>query len=140
MKPISSDEDDDDGESVEMHPIGNGAHADEIFDPENFNDEYFRDLLTNLRSEFSNSCYTGLFTGISCAVHCLHLVVTGAIKSSSDLSHLVDKCRTLAKKLRAPNMRGELRKKSKKWLCWMWKRDGRHSLIWYVNNKFPALF
>lgn len=110
----SSDEENDDDEPNGMYIVGNEAD-DEIFDPENFNDEYFRDLLTNLRSEFSSSsCYTGLFTGISCAVHCLHLVVMGAIKSSSDLNNLIDKCRTLVKKLRAPNMRGELRKKSQK--------------------------
>lgn len=110
----SSDEEDNDDAPIEMNFNWNEAHSDEIFDPENFNDDYFYDLLTNLRCEFPNSCYTGLLTGISCAAHCLNLVVTDAIKASSELSNLIDKCRTLAKKLRTPNMRNELRKKAQK--------------------------
>lgn len=79
------DEDDDDESEIEMNCDWNEPHNDEILDPEIFNDEYFHDLLTNLRSEFSDSCYTGLLTGISCAAHCLNLVVKDAIKSSSDV-------------------------------------------------------
>lgn len=86
---------------------------DICFDPEIFNEEYFRDLLWNIRGQFSCS-YDELFTGISCAAHGLHLVVTGAIKACPGLAQLVDKCRALSKKLRTPNMRAELKKNGKK--------------------------
>lgn len=121
------DDDDDDNDDDEHEIICNWDQAnDEIFDPEIFNDEYFTDLLTNLRCEFSTSSYNGLLTGISCAAHCLHLVVDAAIKSSSD--HLIEKCRTLAKKLRTPKLRAELSEQKQK----MAKLD--------VNTRWSSLF
>lgn len=76
-------------------------------------EEYFHDLLNNLRSEFTCT-YNNLFTGISCAAHGLHLVVLDAIKTRSGLSELIEKCRNLSKKMRTPKMRAELNKQGMK--------------------------
>lgn len=92
---------------------GNSNSSDETFDPEIFNEEYFHDLLSNLRNEFS-STYDSLFTGISCAAHGLHLVVKDAINQCKEIGDLIEKCRTLVKKLRTPNLRGELKKRGQK--------------------------
>lgn len=103
----SSDESDED-EEADCNVFDNNWTDESILDPDIFNNEYFEDLLSNLRDEFDCQ-YKGVFTGISCAVHGIHLVVQGAIKNSN-LSHLIEKCRTLAKKLRTPKLRGELSK------------------------------
>lgn len=107
----SGSDNEHDDERIGMDHNWNGACGDEFFD---HNDEYFRDLLTNLRCEFSNACYNGLLAGISCAAHCLNLVVTDAIKDYADLSDLIDKCRVLVKKLRTPSLRSALKEKKTK--------------------------
>lgn len=104
----SDDEDDDAFENIQ-----NNSENDEVFDPEIFNDEYFRDLLTNVRNQFSCS-HNSLFTGISCAAHGLHLVVTNAIKRCKEVADIIEKCRTLAKKLRTPKLRNELFRQNQK--------------------------
>lgn len=102
----------DEEEPIESDCYRNEASGDEFFDPDDFNNEYFHDLLTNLRCEFPNAYYNGLLTGISCGAHCLNLVVTDAIKVSAELSDLIDKCRSLVKKLRTPSLRAALKEKS----------------------------
>lgn len=103
------DEDDDDNnENAPAYDLQN----DEIFDPELFNVEYFEDLLSNLRNEFDCS-YNSLFIGISCAAHGLHLVVKDAINHCDGIKELIEKFRSLAKKLRTPKLRAELIMKNK---------------------------
>lgn len=103
------DEYDDDDTN---HPTSNGDTNDpEIFDdPDIFDDEYFRTLLSKLRDHF----VVDLFTGISCAAHGLHLIVTAAIKECSVITKVIDKCRDLTKKLRTPKLRAELKMHDKK--------------------------
>lgn len=88
------------------NPSGKGIN-EYSFDTEIFNEEYFRDLLVNVRKEFDCQ-YDGLFSGISCAAHGLHLIVTKALKKCTDMDDLILKVRTLVKKLRTPNLRGAL--------------------------------
>lgn len=105
---ISDDDEDDDCDVTNFS--NSEVHQEERFDPDIISDEqYFRDLLSNLRSEFQGEIHKNLVNGICCAAHCLHLVVMGAINESNTVCNLIDKCRSLAKKLRTPSMRFELK-------------------------------
>lgn len=107
-------DDDDSPESQENYHNAFDEPIDEyLFDPEIFNEEYFRDLLQNVRKEF-NCSYDGLFTGITCAAHGLHLVVIKALSLCNGIELLVQKCRVVVKKLRTPNLRGVLDERGKK--------------------------
>lgn len=108
-----NDSDENSDDEQQNNAFENERHNDELFDPDIYDDEYFFDLLANLRDEF-DCTYHGLFTGISCAAHCLHLVVNDAINTCTEISKLVEKCRSLAKKLRTPKLRGELLRKKQK--------------------------
>lgn len=80
----------------------------DFIDSEVFDEEYYSDLLSRVRTMFQEPEYNGLIHGISCAIHCLHLVVTKAIKKSTATTTLVGKCRRLAKILRTPTIRSKL--------------------------------
>lgn len=108
------DDDGDDEECVNESLFVNNQQSDEYFDPEEFDDEYFGDLLAHLRTEFTDTWYNGLLTGINCAAHCLNLVVKDALEMTTEFKDLIDKSRTLVKKLRTPSVRGALREKSMK--------------------------
>lgn len=108
-----SDEESDDDEVDGTFPFENEDQEDCHLDPEIFNDEYFEDLLSNLLDEFDCE-YKGFCVGISCAAHGLHLVVKEAIKNSTGINELIEKCRTLVKKLRTPSLRGALKEKNQK--------------------------
>lgn len=106
---IISDDEDDGDDDVYF------SNNDERFDPEIINDDqYFQDLLSNVRNEFSGEIHNNLINGICCAAHCLHLVVMGGIIESNIVYNLIEKCRNLAKKLRTPSMRFELKEKKLK--------------------------
>lgn len=74
-----------------------------ICDSEYFNESYYSDLLHVVRSEFPD-----IIHGISCACHCLHLVVVHAVDKSTNVRAILDRCRELAKKLRSPTYRAML--------------------------------
>lgn len=121
------DSDDGDEEEYDDYDTGDGEYENQathnndsdeqidehLFDPEIFNEDYFHDLLLNVRKEI-NCSYDGLFNGISCAAHGLHLVVTKALKLCTDMDPLILKCRTLVKKLRTPSLRGALHENGKR--------------------------
>lgn len=88
----------------------NGLESDEEeqIDSTIFNDDYYEDVLERVTAEFSEFCHTDLIHGISCAAHCIHLVVTHAIDKSTETKQLIEKCRQFAKKLRTPTMRSML--------------------------------
>lgn len=85
--------------------IVNSSDDEENIDTDIFDDNYYLDLLANVRSMFDDIPYTNLIHGISCAAHCLHLIITNAIEKSEATKELINKCRTLAKKLRTPTFR-----------------------------------
>lgn len=74
-----------------------------------FDEEYYSDLLGDVRSEFESACSSDLIHGISCAAHCIHLVVSHAVDKSPEIVRLLSKCRTLAKRLRTPTFRSQLK-------------------------------
>lgn len=74
-----------------------------------FDETYYSDLLSNVRSLFTNEVsYTDLIQGLSCAAHCMHLVVTKAIDKCQTVTTLINSCRSLAKALRKPTIRNKL--------------------------------
>lgn len=85
------------------------TESDEFIDHDIFDDVYYEDLLAEVRSMFKEINHTSLIHGISCGAHCLHLVVTKALKKSPESLQLIEKCRNLAKKLRCPTFRQMLR-------------------------------
>lgn len=91
------------------HTFEDDGDSDEFIDHDVFDDIYYDDLLTEIRSMFNEINHTSLIHGISCAAHCLHLVVSKALKNSPDTLKLIEKCRDLAKKLRCPTFRQMLR-------------------------------
>lgn len=129
---LSDDETDDDDEELANNDVfGNDQTIEQtdehIFDPEIFNDEYFDDLLGNVRMEFDCS-YDGLFQGISCAAHGLHLIVTDAVRKCHGTNALIERCRTMAKKLRTPNLRATI------------KENGKKSPILDVKTRWSSIF
>lgn len=83
--------------------------SDEFIDHDIFDEKYYDDLLLKVQSMFNEINNTRLIHGISCAAHCLHLVVTKAMENSPNTRSLVEKCRALAKKLRSPSVRSMLK-------------------------------
>lgn len=88
----------------------NGMDEDDEYfiDPDIFDDEYYNDLLEEVRSDFEGVCSFDLIQGLSCGAHCIHLVISHAIDESPETDRIITKCRTLAKKLRTPNFRSRL--------------------------------
>lgn len=95
----SKEVDTDDENSDEASDI------DEHIDSEIFDDVYYGNLLSEMRSTFSDTFHTDIIHGICCAAHCIHLVVTQAIEKSPQTKFLVDRARRLAKTLRTPRVR-----------------------------------
>lgn len=89
-------------------PCENEIQSDEYIDDGIFDEEYYSDLLGRVREMFDTPEYTDLIHGVSCGIHCLHLVVTKAIKSSAVTKNLVNRSRELVKILRTPTFRSKL--------------------------------
>lgn len=81
------------------------SSSDEEIDTKISDEDYYSDLLTNVRSTFESSDYTDMIHGILCGAHCIHLVVFHAIENSAEFKALIERCRDLAKKLRTPTFR-----------------------------------
>lgn len=78
---------------------------DEYIDSDIFDDVHYETLLSEVREFFPDALHTDIIYGISCAAHCIHLVVTQAIEKSLQTKALIDKARKLAKTLRTPRVR-----------------------------------
>lgn len=96
------------GENVGAGDREFGSEDEEYIDEELFDDSYYDDLLTNVRSSFGACDYTYLIHGISCAAHCIQLVIKHALNKSTSIQLLLTKCRELVKKLRSPTFRSLL--------------------------------
>lgn len=79
-------------------------------DDEIFDEEYWGHLLNNVIDHFQLD-HTDLIYGVSCAAHCIHLILTHAIDECVATKELVEKCRVLARKLRTPTFNEMLRSK-----------------------------
>lgn len=78
-------------------------------DSDIFDDDYYDDLLTDVRESFNCACSSDLIQGISCSAHCIHLVVSHAIDNSPGIKKVINESRTLVKKLRTPTFRSKLK-------------------------------
>lgn len=92
----------------ESNDLDGSDDDDSHIDEDIFDSNYYEDLLAKVRAEFEESCYTDMIHGIACAAHCLHLVIINAIKKTNSIKLLLDKSRSLAKKLRTPKIRALL--------------------------------
>lgn len=86
----------------------NDTDSDEEIESNIFDANFYNDLLAGVRLEFNSLIYSDLIQGISCAAHCLHLIVTKAIEKSKDALKVLEKCRELCKKLRRPTFQNLL--------------------------------
>lgn len=77
--------------------------------PDVFDEEYYDEVLQEVRARFEGACSSDLISGLSCAAHCIHLVVSHAMDNSPEISEVIKKCRALAKKLRTPTFRSKLK-------------------------------
>lgn len=82
--------------------------CDEFIDESIFDEEYYNEMLLDLRTLFERSGFNANIHGIVCGAHCLHLVVTHALDKSAETKALIEKGRKLAKKLRTPTLRNLL--------------------------------
>lgn len=87
--------------------------SDEEMEEEIFDEQYYSDLLQGIRDEMELTTSSNLIHGVRCGTHCLHLVVTQAIESSTN-QQLLRKIRELVKKLRTPKYRNLLKDKNLK--------------------------
>lgn len=79
--------------------------SDEYIDEDIFDEAYYDDLLGGVRNRFPDILHTDIIHGVSCAAHCIHLVVTHAINKCPSIHTLIEKSRNLSKKLRTPTFR-----------------------------------
>lgn len=88
---------------------GNEDEDEYYINTDIFDEEYYRNLLSEVESEFETTCSSDLIHGIPCAAHCIDLVVSHAVDTSPEIVRLLKKCRTLAKTLRTPTLRAKLK-------------------------------
>lgn len=91
----------------EMHGVDVDDEDEYYIDPDVFDDEYYNDLLEEVRSYFEGPF--DLIQGVVCGAHCNHLVVSHAIAASPETKRVIEECRTLVKKLRTPTFRSKLK-------------------------------
>lgn len=92
-------------DQVTSEEAGQTDNDDEHIDVDIFDEDYYEDLLLKVTDMFPGALHTGIIHGVSCAAHCIHLIVTHAINETPGTQALIDKSRILAKKLRTPTLR-----------------------------------
>lgn len=86
--------------------------SDDSIDNDILDSNFYSTLLNDVRSRFNQASYSDLISGVSCACHGLHLIITKAISKSATKTSLIDKCRELSKKLRTQTFRYVLEKEN----------------------------
>lgn len=86
--------------------------SDDSIDNDILDSNFYSTLLHDVRSRFNQASYSDLISGVSCACHGLHLIITKAISKSGTKASLIDKCRELSKKLRTQTFRYVLEKEN----------------------------
>lgn len=94
---------------IHLHLHDNGEEDEYYINTDVFDQEYYDSLLEEVRPMFENALTSDLISGISCAAHCIHLVVSHAVDNSSEIGCLIGKCRSLVKILRTPTFRSKLK-------------------------------
>lgn len=95
----------DSGEHTIAEDNNISISSDDSIDTDTLDAEFYANVLNSVRHSFSELQYNDLISGILCAAHCFHLIVTKGIASSDDTSEIIAKCRDLVKKLRTPTFR-----------------------------------
>lgn len=88
--------------------LNTDSEDEEHIDNSIFDDDYYEKLISEVRTLFHEINHKCLIHGVSCAAHCINLVVSHAVKQSPETSKLIERCRILAKKLRTPTFRALL--------------------------------
>lgn len=104
-------ENEDEDDANEDSEVTCTQNENEVMDSEIFDDAYYSDLLKNIAKEFTQAAHTSLVTNVSCVAHILHLVIIKAVENCDETKNLLDKCRSLVKKLRTPSFRTKLKEK-----------------------------
>lgn len=81
----------------------------EEFDDINLDQNEHDVLLFRVQQSLSNIQPSDLIHNVSCAAHCLHLVVKHGIENCESAKNIIAKSRNLAKKLRTPTYRNKLK-------------------------------
>lgn len=82
---------------------------DYYIDPDIFDEEYYNDLLDEVKNSFVFTCPSDLIHGVACACHCINLVVKHAVKKTPEAVRIIDQFREIAKLLRKPTLRSRLK-------------------------------
>lgn len=127
--------------------VGDESDSEDFIDKTIFDDSYYDDLLSEVRSMFNEINHSSLIHGISCGAHCLHLVITHALHDSPNTMRLIEKCRKLAKKLRTPSLRALLKSSGCSMaqidVCTRWNSIYSMVILWilsfYLNKNSSGL-
>lgn len=76
--------------------------SDFDIDDDVFDDQYYMDLLDNMRSGFDGTLHKNLIHGISCAAHMINLVVMHGLEKCVEVGSIIQKARDLIIRLRTP--------------------------------------
>lgn len=77
----------------------------------NVQEEYFRQILKEAVEDYFGLEFTDHVFGISCGVHTFQLSIGDTLQNTPDVSDLINKCRTIVKKLRTPTILRLLKEK-----------------------------
>lgn len=94
---------------IHLHLHDDGEEDEYYINTDVFDQEYYDSLLEEVRPMFENALTSDLISGISCAAHCIHLVVSHAVDNSLEIGCLIGQCRSLVKILRTPTFRSKLK-------------------------------
>lgn len=88
--------------STESACAANINDSDFIIDDDVFDEDYYMDLLSSMRSQFDDALYSDLIHGVSCGAHVLQLVVNGGLDRCATARTTIDQARHLIIRLRTP--------------------------------------
>lgn len=84
---------------------------DESVDLDILDNDFNTNLLNSCRQQFTDTSYSDLIYGITCAAHGIHLIISKALAKSDSKQTIVEKGRELSKKLRTQTFRYILEEK-----------------------------
>lgn len=74
-------------------------------------EDYFRQILKEAVEDYFDLEFTDYVFGISCGVHTFQLAIGDTLQNTSDVLDLINKCRTIVKKLTTPTILRLLKEK-----------------------------
>lgn len=103
-------------------------------DEGNFTDleeDYFQQILKEAVDDYFGEELADYVFGISCGVHTFQLAIGDAIKASEDSAELIEKCRSIIKKLRTPTILRVMKEKKLHMplLDCLTRWDGKYTMV-----------